>query len=44
MTNPDAEPDQPQAQAGEGQITVAPSRAIVHQHRGREPIAATHAW
>jgi hypothetical protein len=42
MTDPEAESDQPQAQAGEGQIAVAPWRAIVHQHRGWQPIAAKH--
>jgi hypothetical protein len=42
MTNPDTEPDQPQAQAGGGQIAVAPRRAVVHQYGGRQPIAAKH--
>src|SRR6516164_9444201 len=42
MSNPDAEPDQPEAQAGKRQIAVAPRRAVVHQHRGRQPIATKY--
>ena len=42
MTNPDAQPDQPQAQAGEAHIAVTPRRAVVHQHRGGQPIATKY--
>jgi hypothetical protein len=42
MTNADAEADQPQALGSEGHVAVAPRRAVVHQHRGQQPIAAKH--
>jgi hypothetical protein len=42
MTNPDAEADQLQVQGGVRQVAVTPGRAVVHQHRRRQPIAAKH--
>src|SRR5580693_3433721 len=44
MSDADAEPDQPQAEGGEGMVVVgAPGSAIVHQHCGRQSIAAEGA-
>src|ERR1700719_633841 len=41
MGDADAESDQPQAEGGEGMVVVeAPRRAVVHQHGGRQAVAA----
>src|ERR1700728_1431160 len=41
MGDPDTEPNQPQAKGGEGlRAARAPRRAVVHQHRGRQSVAA----